>query len=70
MKCRFVLSSSGIIHMSKIQPETVENNSSTVGHPAGIELTPLRCRCNALTTEVADKSKRDDCVFQGGNAYE
>ena len=34
--------------MSKNQPGTVEKNSSTTGPPAGIEPTPLRCRCNAL----------------------
>ena len=38
--------------MSKNQPGTVEKNSSTIGPPAGIELMPLRCRCNALTTEL------------------
>ena len=33
--------------MSKNQPGTVEKNSSTIGPPAGIEPTPLRCRCTA-----------------------
>ena len=38
--------------MSKHQPGTVRKNSSTVGPPAGIEPTPLRCRCNPLTIEL------------------
>ena len=61
--------------MSKNQPGTVVKNSSTLGPPAVIEPTPLLCRRNALlfryrATEVADKSKHDNCVFQGGNACE
>ena len=27
------------VHMSKVKPETFEKNSSTVRHPAGIELS-------------------------------
>ena len=38
--------------MSKFKPGTVEKNSSTIGPPAGIEPTPLRCRCSALATEL------------------
>ncbi len=30
--------------------ETVEKNSSTIGPSAGIEPTPVGCRCTALTT--------------------
>ena len=41
-----------ITHISKFKPGTVEKNSSTIGPPAGIEPTPLRCRCNALATEL------------------
>ena len=40
-----------IIHISKFKPGTVEKNSSTIGPPAGIKPTPLRCRCSALATE-------------------
>ena len=40
------------IHISKFKPGTVEKNSSTIGPPAGIEPTPLRCRCNALATKL------------------
>ena len=48
--------------MLKNQTETAENNSSTIGPPAGIEPTPLRWRNNALTTHL--RSKRNNCVFQ------
>ena len=44
--------SSGNIHISKIKPGTVEKNSSTIGPPARIEPTPVRCRCTALTTKL------------------
>ena len=40
------------MHISKFEPGTVEKNSSTIGPPAGIKPTPLRCRCNALATEL------------------
>ena len=30
----------------------VEKNSSTIGPPVGVEPKPLRCWCNALTTEL------------------
>ena len=52
LKGNCALSSSGIINMSKSQPGKVEKNSSTIGPPAGIKPTPLRCRCNSLTTEL------------------
>ena len=32
--------------------EQLRKTSSTIGPPAGIEPTPLRCRCNALTTKL------------------
>lgn len=39
--------------MSKLKPGTVEKNTLTTVYslrpPAGIEPTPLRCRCNAFT---------------------
>ena len=35
-----------------IKPGTVEKNESTIGPLAGIEPTLLRCRCNALATEL------------------
>ena len=42
-----------IIDMPKFKPETVEkHSSSTIGPPGGIERTPLRCRCNALTSKL------------------
>ena len=56
-----------IIHMSKFEPGTVEKNSSTIGPPAGIEPTPVRCRCTALTTKLyggSCRSKRNECVFR------
>ena len=40
------------VHISKFKLGTVEKNSSTTGPPAGIKPTPLRCRCNALATEL------------------
>ena len=49
----------------KFKPGTVEKNESTLGPPAGIEHTLLRCRCNALchrSTKVADRSKRGKFV--------
>ncbi len=39
--------------MSKFEPGTVEKKSSTIGPPAGIEPTPVRCRCTALTIHYA-----------------
>jgi hypothetical protein len=41
--------------MSNSSQEQLRKNSSTIGPPAGTEPTPLRCRCNALTTTVAQK---------------
>ena len=40
-------------HMSKFKSGTVaKSSSSTIGPPTGIEPSPLRCRCNALTTKL------------------
>ena len=36
----------------KFKPGTVEKNESTIGPPTGIEPMLLRCRCNALATEL------------------
>ncbi len=53
LKGKCVLVSSGnVIHMSKFEPGTVEKNSSTIGPPAGIEPTSVRCRCTVLTTKL------------------
>ena len=36
----------------EFKPGAVEINKSTIGPPAGIEHTLLRCRCNVLATEL------------------
>ena len=36
----------------EFKPGTFEKNESAIGPPAGIEPTLLRCRCNALATEL------------------
>ena len=36
----------------EFEPGTVEKNESTIGHPAAIAPTLLRCRCTALATEL------------------
>ena len=46
------LSTSGNYTQSKFVPGTVEKNSSTIRSPPGIEPTPVRCRCTALTTKL------------------
>ncbi len=35
-------------HVEILTAGTVEKNSSTIGPPAGIEPTPVQCRCTIL----------------------
>ena len=57
--------------MSKNQRGIVEKNSSTMCRSSERSRThaiamPVQCSCHRAT-EVADKSKSDNCVFQSGN---
>ncbi len=52
MEWKTAFSTSGNYTQVEILQGTVEKNSSTIGPPAGIEPTPVRCRCTALTTKL------------------
>ena len=46
----------------EFKPGTVEKNESTIGPPAGFEPTLLRCRCNAIATELQRQLTRASVV--------
>ncbi len=61
------LSTRGNSNMSKFEPGTVEKNSSTI-RSSGRNRTyacamPVHCS-DHYATEVADRSKRNECVFR------